>query len=81
MSPLWGIPYFFIKIAVEELHPFVIVFGRTALGAAILLPIAVQTGTLRALRGRLRPVLLLTASPPCRCWSHCSPSSSTTPSA
>jgi drug/metabolite transporter (DMT)-like permease len=61
MSLLWGIPYFFIKIAVEELHPFAIVFGRTALGAAILLPIAARTGALRALRGRWRPVVLLTA--------------------
>jgi drug/metabolite transporter (DMT)-like permease len=61
MSLLWGTPYFFIKIAVEELHPFAIVFGRTALGAAVLLPIAVRTGALRALRGRWCAVVLLTA--------------------
>jgi drug/metabolite transporter (DMT)-like permease len=61
MSLLWGIPYFFIKVAVEDLHPFVVVFSRTALGAAVLLPFAARTGALRALRGRWRAVALLTA--------------------
>ncbi|WP_109774581.1 DMT family transporter [Quadrisphaera granulorum] len=36
----WGIPYLFIAIAVTELPPSVLVLLRTALGALLLLPIA-----------------------------------------
>jgi drug/metabolite transporter (DMT)-like permease len=46
---IWGIPYFFIKISVQELSPFVVAFGRVALGALILLPIAWRRGALRSL--------------------------------
>ena len=35
----WGIPYVLIKIAVGELDPAVVVFGRSAIGALVLLPI------------------------------------------
>jgi drug/metabolite transporter (DMT)-like permease len=37
----WGIPYLLIKIAVRHLDPVMLVFTRTALAAAILLPVAV----------------------------------------
>ena len=40
MGLIWGIPYLFIKIAVAELTPASLVFLRTAVGAALLLPIA-----------------------------------------
>jgi drug/metabolite transporter (DMT)-like permease len=50
MSVIWGIPYLFIKIAVGELTPASLVFLRTAIGAALLLPIA-------AARKDLRPLL------------------------
>ena len=40
MGLIWGIPYLFIKIAVGELTPASLVFLRTAIGAALLLPIA-----------------------------------------
>ena len=40
MGFIWGIPYLFIKIAVGELTPASLVFLRTAIGAALLLPIA-----------------------------------------
>ncbi len=40
MGLIWGIPYFFIKIAVSELSPASLVFLRTAIGAALLLPVA-----------------------------------------
>ncbi len=53
LSVLWGMPYLFIKFAVAELSPPVIVAGRTAIAAAILLPIAISTGVLHQLRGRL----------------------------
>ena len=42
---LWGIPYLFIKVAVDPengFSPATVVFLRTAIGAAILLPIAIK---------------------------------------
>lgn len=47
MSVFWGIPYFFIKIAVRELDPIVVVFARVAVAAVVLLPVAVQQNILR----------------------------------
>ena len=61
MCVLWGIPYLLIKVAVEELSPAVLVFGRTALAAAILLPIAASRGQLRPLLPYWRPVLAFAA--------------------
>ncbi len=46
---IWGLPYFFVKLAVRELSPVVIAFARVALGAAILLPIAWRRGALRSM--------------------------------
>jgi len=43
---IWGIPYLLIKVAVEDLSPPAIVFARVAIGAAILIPIAVKHGSL-----------------------------------
>jgi drug/metabolite transporter (DMT)-like permease len=45
---IWGVPYFFIKLALQELSPVVIACGRVVLGALILLPIAWQRGALPA---------------------------------
>ncbi len=47
---LWGIPYFLIKVAVIEIPPFVIAWGRVTLATLILLPCAWRTGALRQLR-------------------------------
>lgn len=47
---IWGLPYLFIKVAVEHLAPPVVVFGRVTLGAALLLPLAWRRGALRPLR-------------------------------
>jgi drug/metabolite transporter (DMT)-like permease len=49
LGVVWGLPYFFIKIAVAEVPPVVLAFCRVALAAAVLLPIAWQRGSLRAL--------------------------------
>ena len=49
MSLIWGIPYLFIKIAVAELTPASLVFLRCAIGAALLLPIAVARNEVRSL--------------------------------
>jgi len=36
----WGIPYLFIKVAVSELDPAMVVLGRSALAALLLMPLA-----------------------------------------
>ena len=46
---VWGLPYLFIKIAVQEISPFDVAWGRITLAALILLPIAWHRGALRAL--------------------------------
>ena len=52
---LWGIPYLFIKVAVDPdngFSPATVVFLRTAIGAAILIPIAIkQRQLIAAVRG------------------------------
>jgi drug/metabolite transporter (DMT)-like permease len=57
VSVLWGIPYLFIKIAVDEVSPAFLSFARVALAAAVLLPFAWQAGALRGLRAHWRPLL------------------------
>src|SRR5712691_2119628 len=59
MSVVWGIPYLFIKIAVRELDPTIVVFGRVATAAAVLLPLAVQRRVLRQVRERWRAIAAL----------------------
>jgi drug/metabolite transporter (DMT)-like permease len=46
---IWGLPYFFIKLSVQELSPVVVAFGRVTLGTFVLLPIAWRRGALRSL--------------------------------
>ena len=49
VSVVWGMPYLFIKIGVEELTPGFVAWSRVALAAIVLLPIAIKTGALRGL--------------------------------
>jgi drug/metabolite transporter (DMT)-like permease len=49
VSVIWGMPYLFIKIGVEELTPGFVAWSRVALAAIVLLPIAIKTGALRGL--------------------------------
>jgi drug/metabolite transporter (DMT)-like permease len=61
LGAVWGLPYLFIKIAVRELTPASLVLARTALGAAVLLPVLVRAPPdLRALLRRLRPIVAFT---------------------
>lgn len=53
MSAIWGVPYLLIKIAVEGVSAPVLVFARTAIGAVVLIPLALS-------RAAWTPVL--------RCW-------------
>lgn len=57
MGLIWGTPYLLIKVSVEWLSPFVVVFGRVALAAAILLPIAAATGALQGLHRYWKGIL------------------------
>jgi drug/metabolite transporter (DMT)-like permease len=60
---IWGIPYLLIKVAVRELTPASLVFLRTAIGAAVLLPFVLRSGgNLRALLPRWRPIVLFTVA-------------------
>jgi drug/metabolite transporter (DMT)-like permease len=59
VSVLWGIPYFFIKVAIEDLSPVVVVAGRVAIAALILVPVAAAQGTLGILRRRFGTVAFL----------------------
>jgi drug/metabolite transporter (DMT)-like permease len=59
VSLLWGIPYFLIKVAIVDLSPVFVVFGRTAIAAAVLVPLVAVRGLLPALRGHLRFVVAL----------------------
>lgn len=59
VSLLWGIPYLFIKVAIEDLSPLLVVGGRTAIAAAVLIPVAAARGSLPALRRHLPVVVTL----------------------
>lgn len=43
----WGIPYFFIAIAVDHFSTASVVWLRVAIGAAVLLPLAARSGALK----------------------------------
>ena len=61
MCVVWGIPYLLIKVAVEDLSPAMLVLGRTAIAAAILLPIAAVRKELRPLVPYWRPLVAFAA--------------------
>jgi drug/metabolite transporter (DMT)-like permease len=46
LGTIWGMPYLFIRIAVESIDPLMIAFGRTLIGALLLLPVAIRQGAL-----------------------------------
>jgi len=43
----WGLPYLFIRIAVEDFSTWTIVFARVVIGAAVLIPIALKRNVLK----------------------------------
>ncbi|MCX6485811.1 MAG: EamA family transporter [Rhodoluna sp.] len=43
----WGMPYFFIRIAAAEFSAPMIIFARTLVGAAVLIPLAIKRGVLK----------------------------------
>lgn len=58
-AAVWGSSYLLIKYSLEWLSPGAVAFGRSALGALLLVPIALQRGALAPLRSRLGLLLVL----------------------
>jgi drug/metabolite transporter (DMT)-like permease len=59
VSTLWGIPYLFIKVAVDDgVPPAFLAWARVLLGAAVLLALAARAGLLGSVRGRLGVIAL-----------------------
>src|SRR3954449_209395 len=58
MSTIWGVPYLFIKVAVDDgVPPAFLAWCRVVLAAVVLLALAWRAGTLPSLRGRGRWLL------------------------
>ncbi len=63
VSVVWGIPYFFIKVAVDaDIPPAFVAWSRVTLGALVLLPLAAHRGALDGLRERWAPIGLYTVT-------------------
>ncbi len=56
----WGIPYLFIKVAVSELDPAMVVLARSALAAILLLPLAIFRREVAPVVRRWKPMLAYT---------------------
>ena len=61
MCVIWGVPYLMIRVAVRELAPVTLVFGRTAIAALLLTPVALYRGELRPAFRLWAPLLAYTA--------------------
>jgi drug/metabolite transporter (DMT)-like permease len=57
MCVIWGLPYLLIRVAVREVTPAMLVFLRTILSTAVLLPLAAARGELGQLLPRRLPLL------------------------
>lgn len=58
MSVIWGIPYLLIKVAVEGVSVPVLVLARTAIGAAVLLPLTLRRSAWAPVLRHWRPALV-----------------------
>jgi drug/metabolite transporter (DMT)-like permease len=61
VSVIWGMPYLFIKVAVDEISPSMVAWSRLAIAAAVLLPVAWKLGALRGLGERWRILTIFAA--------------------
>src|SRR6188508_672217 len=58
MSIVWGLPYLFIKVAVDDgVPPIFLAWVRVTIAAVVLLALAHRAGALGALRGKGRILL------------------------
>lgn len=56
LSVVWGLPYLMIKVAVVEVSVPFLVFARSAVGAAVMFPIALRDRGFAPLKGHWIPV-------------------------
>lgn len=61
LAATWGASYLFIKVGLRDVDAAQVVFSRTALGALVLLPVALRTGALPLLRERKGAAVLIAA--------------------
>src|SRR3954447_9241330 len=61
VSVVWGMPYLFIKVAVDEISPSMVAWSRLAIAAAVLLRVAWKLGALRGLGARWRILTIFAA--------------------
>lgn len=59
LSALWGSSYLFIKVALDDVSPAMVVFARTAVAAVVLVPFAMRRGALTGVREQLLPIAFL----------------------
>jgi len=61
-SLIWGVPYLFIKVAVDAgVPPAFVAWSRIALAAVLVLPLAIRRDALRGLRNRTAAIVGYTA--------------------
>jgi drug/metabolite transporter (DMT)-like permease len=60
LAALWGASYLFIKVSLQDgLDPVFIVFARIALGALVLVPLALRAGAMAPMRGLAGPIVFM----------------------
>src|SRR5712691_8497672 len=59
LAALWGASYMFIKVAIDDVSPIIVVWVRLVLAALVLVPIAHRRGALSGLRPHLPTIALL----------------------
>ena len=59
LAALWGASYMFIKVAIDDVSPVIVVWVRIVLAAIVLLPIAHHRGALAELRPHLPTIVAL----------------------
>ena len=57
MCVIWGIPYLLIRVAVRDVSPGTLVFLRTVIGGAVLLPMALRSGGFGPVLRRWKPLV------------------------
>ncbi len=60
LGVMWGLPYLLIRVSVREVSPALLVFVRTAGGAALLAPFAARRGALAPVLRHWKPVVAFT---------------------
>ena len=76
----WGIPYLFIKVAVAELEPAMVVFARSGLAAVLLVPLALYRREVLVVIKRWKPMLAYTVIEIVVPWYFLSSAEKTLPS-